>query len=84
MGETRANVLITGETGTGKSLLARMLHEHSPRAGGPFVVVSCGALPAHFGDLEAATPEEVERIWKDVKAAEKAAKSEQDAPRDDS
>ena len=39
--------------------------------------------PHIFGDLEAATPEEVERIWKDVKAAEKAAKAHQDAPRDD-
>ena len=39
--------------------------------------------PHIFGDLEAATPEEVERIWKDVKAAEKAAKTQQDAPRDE-
>jgi two-component system response regulator GlrR len=44
MAASEAAVLLQGETGTGKELAARALHHLSPRAGGPFVPVNCGAL----------------------------------------
>ncbi len=43
--DSRTTVLMTGESGTGKSLVARAIHHRSPRRDKPFVEVSCGALP---------------------------------------
>ena len=43
--DTRATVMVTGESGTGKSMIARAIHRRSGRAKGPFVEVACGALP---------------------------------------
>ncbi|HEU4693090.1 MAG TPA: sigma 54-interacting transcriptional regulator, partial [Vicinamibacterales bacterium] len=42
---TSASVLLLGETGTGKELIARAIHNESPRRHKKFVVVNCGALP---------------------------------------
>jgi transcriptional regulator with PAS, ATPase and Fis domain len=49
---TETTVLIQGETGTGKELVARELHEHSERATGPFVAVDCGAIAPNVIESE--------------------------------
>jgi DNA-binding NtrC family response regulator len=49
---TEATVMILGETGTGKDLIARNLHDRSARAGGPFIPVNCGALPENLVESE--------------------------------
>ena len=50
--ETKATVLVTGESGTGKSMIARALHRRGSRRNGPFVEVACGALPENLLESE--------------------------------
>ena len=50
--DTRATVLVTGESGTGKSMIARAIHRRSTRAGKPFIEVACGALPENLLESE--------------------------------
>ena len=49
---TNSTVLITGESGTGKGVIARRIHQQSPRANAPFIPVNCGALPENLMESE--------------------------------
>lgn len=50
--DTKATVLITGQSGTGKSLIARAIHQRSERRDAPFVEIACGALPENLLESE--------------------------------
>jgi two-component system response regulator AtoC len=49
---TDSTVLVTGESGTGKGVIARRIHQQSPRANAAFIPVNCGALPEHLMESE--------------------------------
>jgi two-component system response regulator AtoC len=49
---TNSTVLITGESGTGKGVVARLIHQQSLRADGPFIPVNCGAIPENLVESE--------------------------------
>ena len=49
---TRTTVLLAGESGVGKDMIARAIHQHSPRKSGPFVKINCTALPENLMESE--------------------------------
>ncbi len=49
---TKANVLVTGKSGTGKELIARAIHDESPRADKSFIAINCGAIPHNLLESE--------------------------------
>jgi len=52
LARSQAPVYISGESGVGKELVARLIHEQGPRANGPFVPVNCGAIPSELMESE--------------------------------
>jgi len=52
LAKSDTTVLVTGETGAGKELVAEALHDHSPREKGPFVVLDCGSIPPNLIESE--------------------------------
>ena len=52
LARSQAPVYISGESGSGKELVARSIHENGPRAGGPFIPVNCGAIPSELMESE--------------------------------